>query len=438
MSSKISIIIAREFKERVGRKSFILTTLLMPLLMLGIMAVPALIAEFYTPSEKTYAVCDRSGVALPALEKSGMQSVKFIAVSNPEEAVSNEDYDGVLDVNDNFVDNPTGSVRFYLHGAGSIQVESELSTVLSQAVENERLKRYNIENLDQIMKEVQADVHLNTIKIDSLGEESSTSSMMSYALGIMMAFILYMFILMYGQMVMTSIIEEKNNRVLELVVTSVKPMDLMIGKILGVGLVAVTQIVIWGVLMCVMSAAVLPALLPETVSQEVSMMNAGTLDMSQATTDVDLLSAISVMGSVEYIAALFGYLILFLVGGFLFYAAIFAAIGSAVDSVQDASQLTSFATMPIIAGLLLGMAAAQDPNGQLAIWVSMIPFTSPMVMLIRIPFEVPAWQIWTSIAVLYASFIGLGWVAAKIYRIGIFMHGKKPSIKDLYRWSRYK
>lgn len=215
-------------------------------------------------------------------------------------------------------------------------------------------------------------------------------------------------------------------------------MQLMLGKILGVGLVAVTQIVIWGVLTCMISAFLLPALLPESVSAQVEMFNSGNLDMAQATVDTDLLQAISILGSVAYIAKIFCYILLFLIGGFLFYASIFAAIGSAVDSVQDASQLVSFATIPIIIGLIGGMAVAQDPSGTLGMWLSFIPFTSPMVMLIRIPFDIPGWQIWASLGLLYLSFIFMAWVAAKIYRIGIFMHGKKPSIKDLYRWSTYK
>lgn len=438
MSSKMNIIIAREFRERVAKKSFIITTLLMPLLMLALMMVPALITAFYTPSEKTFAVADRSGIAMKALADAEIENVTFVAVSNPEQEVNNEKYDGVLDISENLVTNPANSVKLYLHDGGLITVESQIAHALSAGVEQARMKGYDIPDLDRILEEVKADVSLNTIRVDDLGEESNTSSMLSYALGLVMAFVLYMFLLMYGQMVMTSIIEEKNNRVLELVVTSVKPLDLMLGKIIGVGLVAVTQILIWGGIMCVLSAVVLPAVLPEAVGNEVAMMNAGTLDASKATVDTDLLSAISLLGSVGYIMELFLYLVLFLIGGFLFYAAIFAAIGSAVDSVQDASQLVSFATVPIILALVLGMTAAQDPNGQLALWISMIPFTSPIVMLIRIPFEVPGWQIWTSLAVLYASFAVMTWLAAKIYRIGIFMHGKKPTVKDLYRWSRYK
>lgn len=439
MKSRIGIIIGREFRERVAKKSFIVTTLLMPVLMLGLMVTPALIAMFSTPSEKVVAVHDPSGVVLPALQKADMEYARFIPVSSDADSVlRNTAYDAVLSVAPDVVKNPAKGVTLFLHDAASMEMEATISNVVKQAVEEQRLQSYDIENLAQILDEIHADVSLRTVRVDESGEGESTSSMLSYVMGIFMAFILYMFLLMYGQMVMTSIIEEKNNRVLELVVTSVKPMQLMMGKILGVGLVAVVQVVIWGVLLCCISAFVLPAILPESVSQQVDMLNAGTLDAAAATTDMDLLQAISVLGSVWFVAKLFGYILLFLVGGFLFYASIFAAIGSAVDNIQDASQLQSFAVMPIIVGLIIGMAAATDPNTPLAFWSSVIPFTSPMVMLIRIPFDIPGWQIWVSVAALYLSFVLMAWFAAKIYRVGIFMHGKKPSLRDLVRWANYK
>ena len=253
-----------------------------------------------------------------------------------------------------------------------------------------------------------------------------------------MAFVLYMFLLMYGQMVMTSIIEEKTNRVLELVVSSVKPVYLMLGKIIGVGLVAVVQIIIWGVLLCLVSAFLLPALIPADVMTQAAMSQAGTLQASADSIDPEMLNAIGLVTSWSFIAKIFGYMLIFLIGGFLFYASIFAAIGSAVDNVQDASQLTSFAVIPIIIGLVIGMTVGTDPNSTLAFWSSIIPFTSPMVMLMRLPFDIPSWQVWLSIGLLYLSFIAMVWVAAKIYRIGIFMYGKKPTIKDLIRWARYK
>ena len=190
--------------------------------------------------------------------------------------------------------------------------------------------------------------------------------------------------------------------------------------------------------MCVMSGAIMPMIIPADVMQEASMLSAGNLDMSTATTDISMLQAVSIFSSVSYIARLFFFMTLFLIGGFLFYAAIFAAIGSSVDNVQDASQLQTFAVLPILLAFVFSMTVASDPNGTLAVWLSMIPFTSPMVTLARLPFDMPTWQIWVSFAILVISFVVMAWIAGKIYRIGIFMYGKKPTIKELARWARYK
>ena len=253
-----------------------------------------------------------------------------------------------------------------------------------------------------------------------------------------MTFMLYIFLLLYGQMVMTSIIEEKNNRVLEIVVSSIKPAQLMMGKIIGIGLVAVTQVLIWAALISVISGSILPALLPAEVMNEVTAFNNGTIDINTATNDAELLHALSVIGNVGYILSIFGYLILFLIGGFLFYSSIYAAIGSAVDNIQDAGQFQSIVVFPIIIGLILSMTVVNDPNSTLATIMSMIPFTTPMVMMARIPFGIATWEIIVSLVLLYISFLFMVWVAAKIYRVGIFMYGKKPSIKDLIRWINYK
>lgn len=424
--------------ERVAKKSFLVTTLLMPLLMIILMALPSLILIFNTPSKKTVAVYDKSGVVLPVLRSDSDDLVEFVTNPLPMDSIVNDEkYYGVLSIPEDIVAKPNTAILF-LHESGSIETEKAISDKMEKAIRDSRMHAYNIPNLEEIMKSTDVNIDLTTVRVGESGDQSSSSSMLSFAIGLFMTFILYMFLLMYGQLVMTSIIEEKNNRVLELVVSSVKPMQLMLGKIFGVGLVAIVQILIWGVLISLMSAFVMPALLPESVASEVSMMNAGTLSAENATIDTDLLGAISMFSSVGFIVKLFAYMIIFLVGGFLFYASIFAAIGSSVDNVQDASQLTSFAVIPIILGLIIGMAAGQDPNSQLAVWASIIPFTSPMVMLMRIPFDIPAWQIWTSIAVLYATFIGMIWISAKIYRVGIFMYGKKPNIKDLVRWAKYK
>ena len=253
-----------------------------------------------------------------------------------------------------------------------------------------------------------------------------------------MTLLLYMFLLLYGQLVMTSIIEEKNNRVLEIVVSSIKPTQLMMGKILGIGCVALTQVLIWAGIMISMSAFILPAILPTEVIAEVSAFNTGNLDATIATNDIELIQALSVIGNVGYIIEIFSYLTLFLIGGFLFYASIYAAIGSSVDNIQDAGQLQSIVIIPIILGLIMSMSIVSDPNCTLATILSMIPFTAPMTMMTRIPFGIPTWEILLSIVILYASFIFMVCIAAKIYRVGIFMYGKKPNLKELLKWINYK
>lgn len=439
MSSNIGIIIAREFNERVGKKSFVITTLLMPVLMLLLMAAPAAIMMLSTPDDTEIAVVDQSGIMMPELaaRAADLNFVTLTATDQPLDSVIADDrYDAVIFIGQDIVENPSNAA-LYNRDAGSMEVEMLASNAIKKVVEDERLKAYSIENLSKILDEVNVDVHLSTLRIDESGNQESFSSGVSYGMGMVMTFVLYMFLLLYGQMVMTSIIEEKNNRVLELVVSSVKPMQLMMGKIIGVGLVAVVQVVIWGVLLCLMSAFLLPAILPADLSAQVAMASAGDMDLSSSF-DPDMINALATFTSVGYIATMMGYMLMFLVGGFLFYASIFAAIGSAVDNIQDASQLQTFAVLPIILALVFSLAVVSDPNGTMSVWMSMIPFTSPMVMLARIPFGIPAWQIWVSAAILFASFVAMAWIAGKIYRIGIFMYGKKPSIADLVRWARYK
>lgn len=421
MNNQLSTIIAREYLERVKRKSFIISTILMPLFMVGLMVLPALIAIFQTPEEKVIAVVDESGVIARTLQNG--DETKFVIVERPmAELLGNEDYYGVLNIGGNIIENPS-NVTLYTHSASSMSLESYISGQIKETVESVRLRKYNIDNLPEILAAVNADVKLQTFRIDEGDEASETSSTLSYFIGIIMSFMLYMFILIYGQMVMTSIIEEKNNRVLEIVVSSVKPTYLMLGKILGIGAVAVTQILIWLAIVMSFTYWVMPSLM--------SGVAAGA-------NDPELMAAIGKLSDGSYVLSLFVYLLLFLVGGYLFYSSIYAAIGSAVDNIQDASQLTTIAVLPIIVGMVLSPSVVSDPMSSYATWVSIIPFTSPMVMMARIPFGIPFWEIALSIVLLYLTFLFMIWLAAKIYRVGIFMYGKKPTITELIRWARYK
>ena len=266
MTSALKIIIAREYLERVKRKSFIISTILMPILMLGMMVAPTLIAIMSGPEERVIAVIDDSGVIAPTLQNEG--EITFRSFSGDmADAKANEDYDAILVIGRDVVSQPKGSISLYTRGAPSIQTEDYISSQLQRTIETLRIKQYDIANLSQILDEVKVDVKLDTFRIDK-EEESATSSILSYILGTVTMFILYMFILLYGQMVMTSIIEEKNNRVLELVVSSVKPNDLMMGKIMGIGLVAITQIMIWAVLLIGCSIWIMPGLISAASATE--------------------------------------------------------------------------------------------------------------------------------------------------------------------------
>ena len=433
--NKIGIIIAREFNERVRKKSFIITTILMPLLMLGLMAAPTLMMVFAKGEQKTLLVIDESGVVAPELE--GNDEVVFENFTGTlDEARQNEEVFGTLWIGKDVVEKPS-SVRLYTNSSSSMSLEEAIAAQIEDVVEAKRLDMYNIEGLKDIMDNLQASVSMTTYRNDLASEgeaEEATSSMVAYLLGLVLGMMLYIFLIIYGSMVMTSVIEEKGSRVLDVLVSSVNPFQLMLGKILGVASVAVTQIAIWGVLICGLGATVLPALMPADVMQAVEAVQAGQMTALDAELDADMLSALSIATDVGGLVMMFVWLLLFLLGGFLFYSAMFAAVGSAVDSIQDANQLQTPITMPIILALILAMSVFNDPNSSLAFWGSVIPFTSPIVMMARIPFGIPTWEIVLSLVLLYASVVAMAWAAGKIYRVGIFMHGKKPSLKELLSW----
>lgn len=434
--NKIKIIIAREFNEHVRNKTFIITTILMPILMILMMATPTLIMLFATGDEKELLVIDESGLMAEKLENT--DELKFTPTNlSLSEARANTEVFGVLWIGQNIVDEPT-QAQLYTNSSSSMSMEENISSQIEQVVEKERLSRYNIDNLEQIMKDVEANVVLTTYRNDQTSEsgeaEEATSSGVAYMLGLVLGMILYMFLIIYGSMVLASVIEEKSSRVLDVLVSSVSPFQLLMGKILGVASVAITQVAIWAVLVCGIGGAVLPALMPDDIMQTVEAVQAGQMTTIEADIDADMLSALSFATNTGKLVMLFVYLVLFILGGFLLYSAMFAAVGSAVDTQQDASQLQTPIMIPIILAIFMAMAVFNDPNSSLAFWGSIIPFTSPVVMMARIPFDIPTWQIWFSLAVLFASVVGVTWIAGKVYRVGIFMHGKKPSFKELWQW----
>ena len=435
--NKIGLIIGREFNERVRKKSFIITTILMPVLMLLLMAAPALIMSFSQGDEKQIGVIDESTMIGSRLESDETILFETLDIPLDEARRTRTDLFAVLYIAPDILENPKG-VQLYANSSTSMTLEMEICAQIERILEEEKLKGYEIENLQTILDEIETSVSMQTFRNDKSQEEVSEaqSSMVATVIGYILAFVLYMFLLIYGSMVMQSVIEEKNNRVLEVMVSSVKPFDLMMGKILGVGSVAVLQVVIWGVLILGMGTLVVPHLMPDEVMASATAIEQGAA-LQNADLDPEMMQAIAAVTDVSYLMKIFVSMILFVFGGFLLYAAMFAAVGSAVDNVQDASQLQTPITVPIILGLLMMMAVINDPTSKLAFWFSVIPFTSPIVMMARIPYDIPTWEIVLSLVVLYASFVALVWFAAKIYRVGIFMYGKKPTLKELWKWMRY-
>ena len=426
---KIYLIISREYLERVRKKSFIVVTLLMPLFMIGLMVAPSLMMFYGGKSEqKRIMVVDRSGLVVDRLYSS--PEVEFIDVSELSKSEACAQYGaesdafGVLYIGS--VVDARDSVQLITNSSSSMMLEENISGQISAIVEQEKLLAYNIENLDQILASIDTRIELSTFVNNGTGEEESmevTSSGMNYILGLILGMLLYMVIIIYGQMVLTSVVEEKASRVIDVMVTSSTPFQLMMGKILGIAAVAVTQIAIWAILVLSASKFLLPMLMPADLA---------------STNDAMLSAVIGTLGDAGYLATIFTYMLLFILGGFLLYASLYAAAGSAVDSVQDGQQYNTIIMMPIIISIIVMMSVFNDPNSPLAVWTSIIPFTSPIVMMARIPFGIPTWEIITSLAVLYLTFTLTTWLAAKIFRVGILMHGKRPSWLELWQWIKSK
>ena len=437
MKSKIGIIISREFNERVHKKSFIITTLLTPLLMVLLIFAPMLISGYTDDNAKMVAVVDDSGVIAPQLNNT--KEITFEQTALPIEIARSEyaDYYAVLHIGNNIVNNPTDA-RLYTNGTAAMGTEHNIASQLTMAVQKEKMKMYNVEQ--HVMQELNTPVMPQSLKNSADEEDAeSSSAVVASVLAYVLSFILYMFLILYGVMVMQSVIEEKNNRVLEVMVSTVRPFEMMMGKILGIASVALLQIIIWIVFITGIAYFVLPHVLPDEILTALELLKQGVpASALDGGAEMGMLQAIMMLSNIKYIGGIIIWLLVFVFGGFLLYAAMFAAVGSAVDSPQDAQQLQTPIMLPIILALFVMLSVINDPSSDMAFWFSIIPLTSPIVMMARIPYEIPTWEICLSAALLYATFFIVVWGAGKIYRVGILMHGKKPSLKELLRWMRYK
>ena len=432
--SKIGLIIEREFAERVRKKSFIVSTLLTPLFMIAMMVLPSVMMFKGGSSTKNVVVIDNSPEQFVGRKLVSGKTVSFNLLEG-NESISNarmmykNDY-GILVIGQNILDNPQ-DIQLILNDASSMSVEENIQNQIQSILRTERLKRYDLENMDQILAD--ANVRVNSIQTlknnDQEDDENmeKTSTTASWLMGLILGMLLYFILIVYGQQVLQSVIDEKQTRVLDVMVTSCTPFELMMGKILGIAVVAALQIVIWAVLIIGASAFVMPLVMGGADVE-------AALAAAQNVPDPEVLSMVGKFTNVSYLAGLFLELLLYIVGGFLFYASMYAAIGSAVDTPQDAAQFNGIIMMPVIVAIMVMMSVMNDPNSDLVFWCSMIPFTSPIVMMARIPFGIPTWQVAVSLVVLFISFFLMVWVAARIFRVGVFMHGKKPTWKDLGAW----
>lgn len=428
---RLSLIIQREYLNIVAKKSFIFMTLFMPLFIVLVGAIPALLQQLNNSDEaKKVAIVDESGRFGKAIENN--EDFQFILLDNAQSAdpqsyynQANGDIYAIVVIPNNILDSKQlnifsdNTVNMSLIG----HIERSLNDVLSQA----KMTSYNVEGLKEIIEACNIEVSINSIKWTEEGEATMSSTELSMIIGVVLSFVIYMFVLAYGAMIMNSVVEEKTNRIVEVIVGSCKPFELMMGKIIGIALVGLTQILIWAVLLGCISAIIGTAVVAPNIDP--TMMAAGT-EMPEVSGMGEIMQMIEGVNFLQILA----FFVIYFIGGFLLYASLFAGFGSAVNEPSDASQFTMPIMIVIIIALYAGMGCIENPDGQMAVWCSIIPFTSPIVMMIRLPYEVPVWQMGASIIALYGTAVLCIYLSARIYRTGILLYGKKRSLKDVIKW----
>ena len=441
--NKINIIILRELTTRVKKKSFIIMTILMPFLMVLLVMAPVLLGQITGDNQERIAVIDQTGKYAECL-KSNKEYV-FVRYDKMEASLKSDttDITAILTITADLAENPKAAT---LSSSKEMQLSavSYIENALGEQVRREKMASYNIPNLDAILDEMDQGFTLNTVRWDADGNESESSGALSLGVGFLFTFLIYMFVLSYGGMVMSGVMEEKTNRIMEIMVSSVSPFQMMMGKIIGVALVGFVQIAIWAVMFAALSSGAMYLLGP-SASEAVQMAASPDVQSPLAAASADT----SGLGGADFanVAALFGSIpiaelcimfVLMFIGGYLLYASFFAAVGASVNTTEDSSQFTLPVMIVIVFGMYAAIGSQGNTDGPLAFWSSLFPLTSPIVMMVRIPFGVPLWQEVLSLVLLYGTAIGMVWMAGRIYRVGILMYGKKPTFKDLLKWLTYR
>ena len=445
----LTTIISREYLTRVKKKSFLLITFLGPVFFAAVAVLPSIIMMLTDDSEKKVAVIDQSGIVMERLADGKSMTFTDCSQESPDSMKVNfapMGYDLLLTVSQ--LDSATRSVSVsaYSEKPLSVDTKESLSSMIDEAVEDYRVGLYDVSGLKDIMEEIRSDISISTYTVGEDGQEKITSSEVYMIISMVLAMIVYMFIAMFSGMVMQSVIEEKASRVVEVLVSSVKATELMFGKIIGVACVALTQFFLWIVLTLVLvagasavmgSSDVDPAKAQEMMEMTGQMSGMDMTQMAAPASEDGLGAVMTTLRQLNYGQLFIGFIIYFVLG-YLLYASFFAAIGSAVENEADTSQLQMPVTIPLLIAFFIAFYAFKAPDSPVVFWGSMIPFTSPIVMLARIPFGVPMWELALSIGLLLGTFVLCGWASAKIYKIGILMFGKKTTFSDLWKWLNQK
>ena len=455
---KLGIIIEREYLNKVKKKSFLLTTFGVPILFAAMYAVMIFIMLRTEGDSKRIAVIDNSGIVMEKLENTKQLTFIQLDETDPDVVKNNlADYDADILLYVSPLDSATKSVTATTYADKPMGMETAevIENRINDAVESYRIDSYGIEGLEQILSDIHSNVRLTSYTVDEAGKETISQSEVYMIISMVLAMALYMFIAIFSGMVMSSVIEEKSSRVVEVLVSSVKATELMFGKIIGVALVALTQFLLWivltgliiGIIGGVVGMDKIMGGVDQSQIEQMQEMSMGagagaTLDL-QALTDTTAVAEgptgaqaiLGTLGSLNYAEIGISFLLFFLFG-YLLYASLFAAIGSAVENEADTQQLQIPVTIPLLIGFFVAFYAFRSPESSLVWWFSMIPFTSPIVMLARLPFGVPGWELALSIGLLILTFVLCAWASAKIYKVGILMYGKKSTFKDLWKWLR--
>lgn len=445
---KIFLIIEREFVTRVRKKSFIIMTILTPILFAALMIVPAVIATMEDTNERNIAVIDETGIfedKIPETEYLKFDFLQDVKVDDLQENFKDSNYYAVLYIGKMVATTPD-AVILYSDKQPSIDVTSHISSSIKNEIESMKLMSYDIENLDEILNNIKTSIRVRTIKWTKSGEAKESSTELAMGLAYILSFLVYMLIFLFGTQVMRGVIEEKNSRIVEVIVSSVRPFQLMMGKILGIASVSIVQITLWILLTFGLVTVASSLLLSSPESQQDNKEMVSSLMEKQGGAQVipaeieeegfaeEMMTALS---NVNFVLIIGGFIFFFL-GGYLLYAAMFAAVGSAVDNEADSQQLVMPITIPLILAIIVMVSGLRSPDGALSFWFSMVPFTSPIVMITRLPYGVPTWELLLSGALLVVTFVIMTWLAAKIYRTGILLYGKKHTWAEMWKWMWYK